>query len=280
MDLSKAGYIASVQCFEVWCPMSGPFYREYLKSESFKMKTSLYVMNPVKFQCTKFLMNYHEKRGDKVIIFADNIWALREYGRQLSRPTIYGKTPENERQLFLNQFKLPAHQSQYNTIILSKVGDNSIDLPEANVIIQVSSHFGSRRQEAQRLGRILRPKQKSEAEFNAYFYSLVSKDTEEMKYSSKRQQFLVDQGYSFKILTDLPYEKSSEGEDERLLRQLKAAGEEANEIEGNDLDDIGFFEKATSSRSTSSLTKFSGGSSLTYGERKSTGKLSQLRKKN
>lgn len=99
-----------------------------------------------------------------------------------------------------------------------KVGDNSIDLPEANVIIQISSHFGSRRQEAQRLGtaglffcvvafvniaagRILRPKARSDKsnKYDAYFYSLVSQDTHEMFYSSKRQQFLIDQGYSFEV---------------------------------------------------------------------------------
>lgn len=77
---------------------------------------------------------------------------------------------------------------------MSKVGDTSIDLPSANVIIQISSHFGSRRQEAQRLGRILRPKNPDASEFNAYFYTIITKNTEEMYYSTKRQKFLVDQG--------------------------------------------------------------------------------------
>merc|ERR1711904_97845 len=88
-----------------------------------------------------------------------------------------------------------------SNIFLSRVGDNSIDIPEANVIIQIASHAGARRQEAQRLGRILRPKQRSvKGEFNAFFYSLVSKDTQEMYYSTKRQQFLIDQGYAFKVV--------------------------------------------------------------------------------
>lgn len=97
---------------------------------------------------------------------------------------------------------------QVNTVFLSKVGDNSLDIPEANCLIQISSHAGSRRQEAQRLGRILRAK-KSRAgnapadEFNAFFYTLVSKDTQEMFYSTKRQQFLIDQGYQFKVVTNL-----------------------------------------------------------------------------
>jgi DNA excision repair protein ERCC-3 len=90
-----------------------------------------------------------------------------------------------------------------NTLFLSKVGDTSIDLPEATCLIQISSHYGSRRQEAQRLGRILRAKRRNDENFSAFFYSLVSRDTEEMFYSTKRQQFLVDQGYSFKVINDL-----------------------------------------------------------------------------
>ena len=78
--------------------------------------------------------------------------------------------------------------------MMSKVGDTSLDLPNANVIIQISSHFGSRRQEAQRLGRILRPKKDSISEYNASFYTIISKNTEEMYFSNKRHKFLVDQG--------------------------------------------------------------------------------------
>jgi DNA excision repair protein ERCC-3 len=91
-----------------------------------------------------------------------------------------------------------------NTLFISKVGDTSIDLPDVNVIIQISSHFSSRRQEAQRLGRILRPKAQGSSRYNAFFYTLVSRDTRENLYSAKRQRFLVDQGYSFKVLTSLP----------------------------------------------------------------------------
>lgn len=100
----------------------------------------------------------------------------------------------------LHQFQ---NNPNLNTIFLSKVGDTSIDLPEATCLIQISSHYGSRRQEAQRLGRILRAKRRMDEGFNAYFYSLVSKDTEEMFYSTKRQQFLIDQGYTFKVITKL-----------------------------------------------------------------------------
>ena len=93
---------------------------------------------------------------------------------------------------------------QVSTIFVSKVADTSFDLPEANVLIQISSHGGSRRQEAQRLGRILRPKKGAVAEqYNAYFYTLVSQDTSEMSYSRKRQRFLVNQGYAYKVITNL-----------------------------------------------------------------------------
>ena len=84
-----------------------------------------------------------------------------------------------------------------------QVGDTSIDLPEATCLIQISSHFGSRRQEAQRLGRILRAKRRNDDGFNAFFYSLVSQDTEEMAFSRKRQTFLVDQGVRFRLQLSL-----------------------------------------------------------------------------
>ena len=110
----------------------------------------------------------------------------------LNKPLIYGETPEKERQAILGIFR---STNTVQTICISKVGDTSIDLPEANIVIQVSSHFGSRRQEAQRLGRILRPKSTTQTDgsnrssFNAFFYTLVSTDTQEMYYSAKRQQY-------------------------------------------------------------------------------------------
>ncbi|CAG8673745.1 9225_t:CDS:10, partial [Racocetra fulgida] len=107
MDLASKGHIANVQCAEVWCDMTPEFYAEYLKASSRK-RMLLYAMNPNKLQACQFLIQYHEERGDKVIVFSDNVYAL-------------------------------------------EVGDTSIDLPEATCLIQISSHYGSRRQEAQRL---------------------------------------------------------------------------------------------------------------------------------
>ncbi|TFY82882.1 hypothetical protein EWM64_g1136 [Hericium alpestre] len=199
MDLAAKGHIANVQCAEVWCPMTPEFYREYLREQSRK-RMLLYCMNPKKFQSCQFLIKYHEDRGDKIIVFSDNVFALEAYAKKLRKPYIHGGTGQVERMRILQFFQ---HSPDVNTIFLSKVGDTSIDLPEATCLIQISSHFGSRRQEAQRLGRILRAKRRNDEGFNAFFYSLVSKDTQEMFYSTKRQQFLIDQGYAFKVITHL-----------------------------------------------------------------------------
>ena len=153
-----------------------------------------------RFQACQFLIDYHEKRGDKIIVFSDNVYALQAYAKYLKRAFIYGATPQQERMSILENFR---YNELVNTIFLSSVGDTSIDLPEATCLIQISSHYGSRRQEAQRLGRILRAKRRNDEGFNAFFYSLVSKDTQEMFYSTKRQAFLVDQGYAFKVITHL-----------------------------------------------------------------------------
>lgn len=138
LDLQRNGFIANVQCAEVWCPMTREFYAEYLKKENLGRRQALYCMNPTKFQTCQYLMQYHEQeRGDKIIVFSDNIFALREYATRLRRPFIYGGTGHQERTRVLYAFK---HSTEVNTIFLSKVGDNSIDIPEANVIIQISSH--------------------------------------------------------------------------------------------------------------------------------------------
>ena len=93
-----------------------------------------------------------------------------------------------------------APQGEYNVLIFSRVGDTAIDLPEASVLIQMWSHGGSRRQETQRLGRILRPKPRSEGDdYNAAFYSLVNADSRELRFSSRRQRYLVDQGYAYAV---------------------------------------------------------------------------------
>uniref|UniRef100_A0A069DWY2 General transcription and DNA repair factor IIH helicase/translocase subunit XPB n=1 Tax=Panstrongylus megistus TaxID=65343 RepID=A0A069DWY2_9HEMI len=229
LELQSRGFIARVQCAEVWCPMTPEFYREYLCCKTSK-KLLLYVMNPNKFRATQFLIKYHERRGDKTIVFSDNVFALRHYAIKMNKPFIYGPTLQNERIQILQNFKF---NPKVNTIFVSKVADTSFDLPEANVLIQISSHGGSRRQEAQRLGRILRAKKGAVAEeYNAFFYTLVSQDTIEMAYSRKRQRFLINQGYSYKVITklagldedpDIMY--SDRDEQGSLLQQVLAASE-------------------------------------------------------
>lgn len=200
LQLSEEGHIARVQCAEVWCPMTTEFYSEYLKAKTTNKRGLLSTMNPRKFQACQFLIDFHERRGDKIIVFSDNVYALRQYAEGLKKPYIFGDTGQRERDMVLQNFQ---YNDAVSTIFLSKIGDTSLDLPEATCLIQISSHYGSRRQEAQRLGRILRAKRRNDEGFNAFFYSLVSKDTNEMYYSSKRQAFLVDQGYAFKVITHL-----------------------------------------------------------------------------
>eukprot|EP00753_Platysulcus_tardus_P018963 PLAT7035.7.p1 GENE.PLAT7035.7~~PLAT7035.7.p1 ORF type:complete len:601 (+),score=254.89 PLAT7035.7:613-2415(+) len=269
MDLTQMGHIARVQCAEVWCPMTAEFYNIYLEDTS-RRRMLLYAMNPSKFHACWYLIRTHEQRGDKIIVFSDNVFALRCYAEVLKKPFIYGKTAQQERERLLKEFQ---HNPAVNVIFMSKVGDNSINLPEASVIIQISSHFGSRRQEAQRLGRILRPKSVMGKGFNAFFYTLVSTDTKEMVYSEKRQQFLVDQGYAFKVITKLcdepgygcPHFRTKEQQKQLLLDIMRAdEGEGADEELAADPDDISGMR-----RSRNKLSRLSGADGLLYRERRS-----------
>lgn len=201
MELSEQGHIARVQCAEVWCPMPPDFLRKYYSGRLEKVvKLTLCSVNPNKYQVCEYLVRHHEARGDKILAFSDGIYTLQMYALKMERAFIYGGTAHEERLQALENFR---HNPRVNTLFLPKIGDTSLDLPEATCLVQVSSHGGSRRQEAHRLGRILRAKRRNDEGFNAFFYSLVSKDTREMRYSAKRQGFLVDQGYAFKIITKL-----------------------------------------------------------------------------
>lgn len=276
MDLSQKGHIANVQCAEVWCPMTAEFYQEYLNVNARK-RMLLYIMNPSKFQACQFLIDYHEKRGDKIIVFSDNVYALKAYALKLGKPFIFGSTPQQERMLILKNFQ---YNDNVNTIFLSKVGDTSIDLPEATCLIQISSHYGSRRQEAQRLGRILRAKRRNDEGFNAFFYSLVSKDTQEMYYSTKRQAFLVDQGYAFKVIThlhgmeELPnLAYSSARERRELLQEVLLQNEEMAGLEaGDDAENFvgrgaGVGKKGNKARRVvGSMSNLAGGDDMAYVE--------------
>ncbi|TBU09736.1 DNA repair helicase Rad25 [Hamiltosporidium magnivora] len=263
-DLSTQGHIATVECIEVWCGMTAEFYREYLQQSS-RRRRVIATMNPTKFQVCDYLIRKHEAKGDKIIVFSDNVCALKAYALKLGKPYIYGPTGQTERMRILKQFQT---NPKINTIFLSKVGDTSIDLPEATCLIQISSHFGSRRQEAQRLGRILRAKKRNDPGFRVFFYSLVSKDTDEMYYSSKRQQFLVDQGYSFKVITRMKQAEEnidrvfrSKNEQRELLATILLTSE--NEMESEESEDT---DRAYSNKST--LKNISGGENMAFIERK------------
>ncbi|KAI4180319.1 MAG: hypothetical protein L6R41_007306 [Letrouitia leprolyta] len=280
MELADQGHIAKVQCAEVWCPMTTEFFQEYLRETSRK-RALLYIMNPRKFQACQFLIDYHERRGDKVIVFSDNVYALQRYALKLKKFYIYGGTPQAERLRVLENFQ---HSDQVNTIFLSKIGDTSLDLPEATCLIQISSHYGSRRQEAQRLGRILRAKRRNDEGFNAFFYSLVSKDTQEMYYSSKRQAFLVDQGYAFKVITHLQgieqlpgLAYASPAERRELLQEVMLQNETSADVEKIDDDLFGARSSGTrgqnsglnkkgTKRTAGMLSDLSGGQDMAYVE--------------
>lgn len=245
--LSIQGHIATVSCFEVWCSMTNHFYAAYLRQNSRKRRV-IAIMNPIKFQTTQYLINLHERRGDKIIVFSDNVHALKSYALKLGKPFIYGPTGQQERMRILKQFQT---NPLINTLFLSKVGDTSIDLPEATCLIQISSHFGSRRQEAQRLGRILRAKRRNDPGFKVFFYSLVSKDTDEMYYSTKRQQYLIDQGYTFKVFDDMKMKNfdgrvfKTKEEQKELLASILLASEK--ELESEEVDETTITQKSLKS---------------------------------
>ena len=268
LELQKRGFLARVQCAEVWCPMSPEFYREYLGCKSAK-KMLLFVMNPNKFRACQFLIRYHERRNDKIIVFSDNVYALKHYALAMNKPFIYGPTSQDERLNILKNFR---ENPLVNTIFVSKVADTSFDLPDANVLIQISSHGGSRRQEAQRLGRILRAKKGTIAEeYNAFFYTLVSQDTLEMSFSRKRQRFLVNQGYSYKVITRMAGMEQEElhyktKEEQAILLQMVLSASDLDADEERVPGEIGG--RPAFGRRTGTMASMSGADDAVYMEYK------------
>ena len=128
--------------------------------------------------------------GESILIIGQYISQLEKLARSLDLPIITGKTRHDEREKLYGEFR----QGRINILVVSKVANFAVDLPDASVMIQVSGTFGSRQEEAQRLGRILRPK-----EHTSHFYTLVSKGTVEQTFGTNRQLFLVEQGYRYQI---------------------------------------------------------------------------------
>jgi DNA excision repair protein ERCC-3 len=146
--------------------------------------------NPNKFNVIQHLLKAHE--GRHILIIGQYITQLKEVAGLLDAPLITGSTPNKKREVLYRQFK----DGEVPVIVVSKVANYAIDLPDANVAIEISGTFGSRQEEAQRLGRILRPKA---GENRAWFYTLVTSDTVEEGFAAHRQLFLAEQGYPYTI---------------------------------------------------------------------------------
>ena len=129
-----------------------------------------------------------------MLVIGQYLTQVRRLAERFEIPIITGSTASAEREDLYNKFR----SGEVRHLVLSKVGNFAIDLPDANVLIQVSGTFGSRQEEAQRLGRILRPK--SSGEGDAHFYTLVTRDTRELDFAHHRQMFLTEQGYTYEIL--------------------------------------------------------------------------------
>ncbi|HEY73707.1 MAG: helicase [Anaerolineaceae bacterium 4572_32.2] len=191
-DLEKQGWIATVEVTEIRIPLSPDMRMEYAVAEP-RQKYRVAAENPLKFKVLDQLLDKHP--DDQLLIIGMYLDQLDRVKEKYDYPIITGKTPVRERRKIFQQFK----DGEVQRLIISKVGNFAIDLPDASVMIQISGMFGSRQEEAQRLGRILRPKQNG---LLAHFYTLVSKDTRDQDYSSNRQLFLTEQGYRYTILYD------------------------------------------------------------------------------
>ena len=192
--LESKGWIAEAQCHEVRLGLPGDARMEYAVAE-WRDKFRLASENPLKDDLVELLLDNHDAPGDRVLVIGQYLKQLRRIASRFDVPLITGQTSNPEREELYGKFR----RGEIRRLVLSKVGNFAIDLPDANVMIQVSGTFGSRQEEAQRLGRILRPKA---GEIPATFYTLVTRDTREMDFAHHRQLFLTEQGYSYEILDE------------------------------------------------------------------------------
>jgi DNA excision repair protein ERCC-3 len=190
--LEKQGWIAQALCTEIRIPLPETKRLEYAVADS-KAKFRIASENPLKIDVVKRLIEKHS--SDNILIIGQYLDQLRILADTFEAPIITGKTSNRDRERIYGEFK----NGILKRLIVSKVANFAIDLPDANVAIQVSGTFGSRQEEAQRLGRILRPK--SEGNF-AHFYSLVTKDTKDQEFAANRQLFLTEQGYRYRIIVE------------------------------------------------------------------------------
>jgi len=191
-ELERQGFIAQASCTEVRVPLEEEQRQRYASADR-REKFRLASENPRKMDTLRRLLGRHD--GDLVLVIGQYLRQLREIARLVRAPIITGRTPNDERSDLYGRFR----RGDIRQLIVSKVGNFAIDLPDASVLVQVSGTFGSRQEEAQRLGRILRPKSDGG---QAHFYSLVTRDTVDQDFAQNRQLFLTEQGYSYRIVDD------------------------------------------------------------------------------
>ena len=187
-DLETSGFIATAECIEVRVDLGEEKEIEYAVAD-LRKKHRIASENPKKPEFVKVLVE--KSPEDKILVIGQYLSQLDELSKMLGCPIITGKTPNEERDKIYADFRSGA----IRVLVVSKVANFAIDLPDASMAIQVSGTFGSRQEEAQRLGRILRPKERK-----SRFFTLITRNTVEEEFGSNRQKFLAEQGYQYKLV--------------------------------------------------------------------------------
>ena len=195
-ELESQGFIATAECIEVRADMPSSEKMEYATASS-KDRYRLAACSQVKFEVVDTILNKHS--GKQTLLVGAYLDQLHAFARRTGAPLIDGRTSAAKREKLFAQFRT----GEITTLVVSKVANFSIDLPDTAVVIQVSGTFGSRQEEAQRLGRLLRPKSTGEI---AYFYTVVTRDTVDATFALHRQRFLAEQGYAYRLVdaNDIP----------------------------------------------------------------------------
>lgn len=188
-ELEVQGFIATAECSEIRVPQDPDRQMEYALADK-RRQFRIAAENPRKYEVVRSLLQ--KEAGHRILIIGEYLDQLKQIAEKTRLPVVTGKTPQSERDRLYEQFRCGA----ITGLILSRVGNFALDLPDADVLIQVSGKYGSRQEEAQRLGRVLRPKTDGHS---AHFYTLVSLRTCEEDFARHRQLFLVEQGYSYRI---------------------------------------------------------------------------------
>ena len=187
-ELEHSGWIATAECVEVRLDLPEEKEIDYAVSGA-RVKHRIASENPRKFEVAQEIINRYPQ--DKILVIGQYLEQLADFAKRLNAPIITGKTPNAERDKIYGDFR----SGKIHVLVVSKVANFAIDLPDASVAIQVSGTFGSRQEEAQRLGRILRPKERM-----SRFFTLITRGTVEEDFGSNRQKFLAEQGYSYRII--------------------------------------------------------------------------------